>query len=68
MITALRQPRATNPGARYFRPVVALLCLVVLAGGPAWAADPARKKFDVPAGDAFITLKQFSAQAGGSLL
>jgi len=68
MITALRQPRATNPGARYFRVVVALLWMVILAGGLVWAAETARKKFDVPAGDAFVTLKQFSAQAGGSLL
>jgi outer membrane receptor protein involved in Fe transport len=34
----------------------------------AHAADSARKNFDVPAGAAANTLKQFSAQAGGHLL
>jgi outer membrane receptor for monomeric catechols len=68
MITGLRQPWAPLPGTRYFRAVVALLGLVIMAGGVAGAVDAGKKKFDVPAGDAFVTLKQFSAQSGGSLL
>lgn len=40
----------------------------VLIATTAAAADSAKKAFDVPAGAAATTLKQFSAQAGGPLL
>ena len=68
MTTLSRKPRAAAPSVRFFRAAAALLCVMALAGGPVRAVETARKKFDVPAGDAFVTLKQFSAQAGGSLL
>jgi hypothetical protein len=50
-----------------------LPALLVLAGGltsgvPARAAEDARKAFDIPAGDALVALKQFTAQSGAQVL
>jgi len=42
--------------------------LAVLFAFPARAADDAKKSFDVPAGDAAQTLKQFAAQAGREIV
>lgn len=47
--------------------------LLALAWGaalevPARAADDARRTYDIPAGDALVTLKQFTAQSGAQVL
>ena len=51
-------------------PIVLLLWLgaLCLVAGAALRADPAKCAFDVPAGDAGDTLKQFSEQCGCSLI
>jgi iron complex outermembrane recepter protein len=43
---------------------IRILGVAVLAAGLIWAAEPARKTFDVPAGAAAQTLKQAAQQAG----
>lgn len=50
------------------RVVVATALVIVLGAVSGRAADVSRKAFDIPAGAAATTLKQFSAQAGGPLL
>lgn len=39
-----------------------------LALGPGWAAEPARRTFEIPAGSAELTLRAFAEQAGGQFL
>lgn len=45
-----------------------LLAALVFTIGAVRAADTAKKSFDVPAGDAVRTLKQFAAQAGSEIV
>jgi iron complex outermembrane receptor protein len=45
-----------------------LLAVLVFIVSSARAADAAKKAFDVPAGDAVRTLKQFAAQAGSEIV
>jgi iron complex outermembrane receptor protein len=45
-----------------------LLLSLTLSGFAAPAAETGKKSFDIPAGDAPATLKQFSLQAEGRLL
>lgn len=54
--------------------IVRIICVLLLAGGIASAipglnaAEAVKKVFDLPRGEASVTLKQFTAQAGVQLL
>jgi hypothetical protein len=59
--------RSTDAAARLptpslLRTALAVAILVLLP--PVWAAESPRRNFDLPAGTAAETLKQFSEQAG----
>lgn len=60
------------PSSSIFRRVRRILSLLLAAfvfvTGSSRAADAAKKTFDVPAGDAVRTLKQFAAQAGSEIV
>lgn len=60
-----RNPRAAR--SALFRSLLAVSLGLLLAVA-ATAADAAKKSFDLPAGDAFATLKQFMSQAEARLL
>ena len=49
-------------------PALLVLAEGIAAGVPARAGDEARKAFDIPAGDALVALKQFTAQSGAQVL
>lgn len=70
-------PTQPIPSGQAFAPRSALVfhfaailaTLLVFAAGPALrAAEAVKNRFDIPAGAALVTLKEFSAQAGGQLL
>jgi iron complex outermembrane receptor protein len=60
--------RAARFGRRQVCAVFAVLCVGGFTVAPARAAEMAEKVFDVPAGEALVTLKHFASQAGGRLL
>ncbi len=55
-------------GLLWCRWAITVLCLSGGAATLTHALEPEKKAFEVPAGEALATLKQFSAQAGGRLL
>src|SRR5688572_18474185 len=59
--------RAVLALARVFVPAL-LASLLAFAAPAAVAANNAKKSFDIPAGQASATLKQFTTQAGEQLL
>jgi len=60
-------PLRTSARRLTLLPLVLLLSLLLLA--PAGGAAPApRRNFDIPAGAASVTLRQFAEQAGTQLL
>ena len=60
--------QAARFGRRRLRAACAALGFAGWAVLTAFAVENARKAFDVPAGEALVTLKIFSTQAGGRLL
>ena len=60
--------RAARSIRRRFRAAFAVFCVASLAVAVAPAGEFPKKIFEIPAGEALATLKQFADQAGGRLL
>lgn len=58
----------TNPCSSLRNRWTASLAFVLIFTAGAWAAEVAKKNYQLPAGDAVVTLKRFSEQSGEQLV